>query len=56
MPLNCEKSLGMKFVSNNNHRDLAITLLRDYNIHQTDAMKFLGVTVESTLTWRKNID
>jgi len=28
----------------------------DYNIHQTDAMKFLGVTSESTLTWRKYID
>ena len=28
----------------------------DYNIHQTDAMKFLGLTIESTLTWRKHID
>ena len=55
MLLNCEKSLGMRFVSNDNHRDLAITRLRDYNIHQTDAMKFLGVTIESTLTWRKRI-
>jgi len=40
MLLNCEKSLGIGFVYNNNHRDLAITRLRDYNIHQTDAMKF----------------
>ena len=56
MLLNYDKTIFMQFSSNVSYRSLVNTQSIDYKINLTNYTKFLGIILESSLTWKKHID
>jgi hypothetical protein len=46
----------MQFFSNTSHRTLDTIECNNHKINSTNSIKFLGITIESTLTWKEHID
>jgi len=56
MLLNYDKTTFMQFSSNINYRSKVNTQSTDCKINYTNSFKFLGIKMESSLTWKKHID
>jgi hypothetical protein len=56
MLLNHNKTNFMQFSSNFSYRNLDATESDDYKINFTNSIKFLGIIIESSLTWKEHID
>ena len=46
----------MQFFPNTSHRTLDTTEFNNYKINSTNSIKFLGIIIESSLTWKEHID
>ena len=56
MLLNNDKTTFMQFSSNINYRSTLNTQSIDCKFNYTNSIKFLGIIIESSLTWKKHID
>jgi len=56
MLLNYDKTTFMQFSANIGYRSTASTQTIDQKINFTNTIKFLGIIIESSLTWNKHID
>ena len=56
MLLNYDKTSFMQFSSNTNYQSSVNSQSIDCKINCTNSIKFLGIIMESSLTWKKHID
>ena len=56
MLLNYYQTTSMHFFSNISYRSVVNTQSTDCKINLTNSIKFLGITIDSSLTWNKHID
>jgi hypothetical protein len=56
MLLNYNKTKFMQFLPNVSHQPLDAVVVKNCKINFTNSFKFLGVIIESSLTWKEDID
>jgi hypothetical protein len=46
----------MQFLPNTSHQSLDTIEFNTYKINSTNSIKFLGIIIESSLTWKEHVD
>jgi hypothetical protein len=55
LQLNCSKTNALLFKTTANNKDVLQIVTKDVTIHQVDSVKFLGVCIDSSLTWKDEL-